>query len=217
MTSLSSIPALRMLPQAVLEATTVQARPVRYPAGAVIRPAGQRASGVVLLLSGTVVAAHPTPIGTEVWSDRWTGPRILDKPAVLADDMPSYGLMALTTATARLLPAEGFSSLLENHPSVRAHVLGHLARDITAVRERLVQAVALSATSQVAAWLSAQDPTSEVVWRGPQEHLARLLGLSRVTVNRALVRLTREGAIRLTSHGIVIADRHRLAALAHES
>lgn len=195
----------------------MQARPVQYPAGAVIRPAGQRASGVVLLLSGTVVATHPTPMGTEVWSDRWTGPRILDKPAVLADDVPTYGLIALTTATARLLPAEGFSRLLENHPSVRAHVLGHLARDITAVRERLVQAVALPAISRVAAWLHAQDPTSGVVWRGSQEHLARLLGLSRVTVNRAIVRLTREGAIRPTPHGIVIADRHRLAALACES
>jgi CRP/FNR family cyclic AMP-dependent transcriptional regulator len=43
-----------------------------------------------------------------------------------------------------------------------------------------------------------------------QEHLARLLGLSRVTVNRALARLSRAGAVRRTSHGIVIADRVRL-------
>jgi hypothetical protein len=55
------MPARYSADAAVLEATTVQARPVRYPAGAVIRPAGQRAAGVVLLLSGTVVATHLSP------------------------------------------------------------------------------------------------------------------------------------------------------------
>ncbi len=50
-----------------------------------------------------------------------------------------------------------------------------------------------------------------------QEDLGRLLGVSRVTVNRVLRRLTREGAIRITPRGIVIADPNRLEALANES
>jgi CRP/FNR family cyclic AMP-dependent transcriptional regulator len=210
MTSLGAIPALRALPAAVLAATADQARAVRFPAGAVIRPAGQPAPGVVLMLSGTVVAAHPMAAGGEVWSERWVGPRILDKPAVLGGGVPSSGLVAVTAVTARLLPADRFIGLLQEHPSVRAHVLGHLAREVTAARDRLAEAVALPASARIAAWLHAQNTGDGVAWHGSQEHLARLLGLSRVTVNRALARLSRDGAIRRTSRGIVIADRARL-------
>jgi CRP-like cAMP-binding protein len=211
------MPALRTVSQPVLDAIAVAARPVRYPADAVIRPAGRRATGVVLLLSGTVVARYPTPAGAELWTDRCTGPRIVDKLAVLGEEIPSYGLLALTAVTGHLLPTATFKALLDNHATVRAHVLAQLARDLTATRDRLVEAVALPATVRVAAWLHAQEPTSGPVWRGPQEHLARFLGLSRVTVNRAIAQLSRRGAIRATPHGIVVIDRRRLADLAHES
>lgn len=203
--------------QRVLDAIAVDARPVRYPADTVIRPPGRRATGVVLLLSGTVVASYPTRAGAELWTDRCTGPRIVDKPAVLDAEMPSYGLLALTAVTGRLLPATAFKDLLDDHAGVRAHVLAQLARDLTTTRDRLVEAAALPATVRVAAWLHAQEPTHGPVWRGPQQHLAHFLGLSRVTVNRAIARLTQHGAIESTPHGIVITDRRRLADLAHKS
>jgi CRP/FNR family cyclic AMP-dependent transcriptional regulator len=44
--------------------------------------------------------------------------------------------------------------------------------------------------------------------------LARVLGLSRVTVNRALARLSQAGAVELTPYGILIADRTRLNTFA---
>jgi len=53
-----------------------------------------------------------------------------------------------------------------------------------------------------------------VAWRGSQEQPARLLGLSRVTVNRALARLARAGAVELTARGVVISDQRRLDACA---
>jgi CRP/FNR family transcriptional regulator, cyclic AMP receptor protein len=217
MTSLGSIPALRTVSQRVLDAIAVDARPVRYPADTVIRPPGRRATGVVLLLSGTVVASYPTPAGAQLWTDCCTGPRIVDKAAVLDAETPSYGLLALTAVTGRLLPAAAFKDLLDDHAGVRAHVLTQLARDLTATRDRLVDAVALPATVRVAAWLHAREPTDGPAWRGPQEHLARFLGLSRVTVNRAIARLTRHGAIESTPYGIVVIDRRRLADFAHRS
>jgi CRP/FNR family transcriptional regulator, cyclic AMP receptor protein len=61
-------------------------------------------------------------------------------------------------------------------------------------------------------WLNEENRDQRVAWRGSQEQLARLLGLSRVTVNRALARLAQAGAVRLTARGIVIADRIRLDA-----
>ncbi|MEU8301174.1 Crp/Fnr family transcriptional regulator [Micromonospora sp. NPDC048909] len=217
MTSLDLIPALRALSPVELEAVARDSRAVRFGAGALIRPAGEQVSAVVLLLSGTVVATHAAPTGGEVWPDQWTGPAIVDKSAVLDGGRPSTGLVAITGVTARLLPRIRFLRLLDDEQSVRRHVLGQLARDAMASRRRLAQAVTLPAVARVAAWLNAQDPADRVAWRGSQEQLARMLGLSRVTINRALARLTAAGAVRLTEQGIVIDDRGRLDFLSNDS
>jgi CRP/FNR family cyclic AMP-dependent transcriptional regulator len=214
MSSLASIPALRGLAPGALEALAGQTFPARFTAGAVLRPAGTVARSVVLLLSGTVVATHGSSTGAQMWPERWIAPAIVDKPAVLDGRPAATGLLATTAVSVRLLPRTGFLRLLEEQESVRRHVLAQLARDAMTGRRRLAQAVTLPAVAQVAAWLSEQNPDQPVAWRGSQEHLARVLGLSRVTVNRALALLTRAGAVELTTHGIVIADRARLAAFA---
>lgn len=210
MSSLAAIPAFRALPPAVLAALADDSRPMRLSADAVIRHPGDSPQAVVLLLSGTVVASYTGPTGAEVWPERWEGPAIVDKAPVLEGGRPLTGLVAKTESYARLLPRARFLRLLEEEKSVRRHVLNRLARDVLAVRQRLAQAVTLPAVSQVAAWLSAHDCAHTVAWRGSQEDLARVLGLSRVTVNRALARLARAGALRLTPYGIVVDDGQRL-------
>jgi CRP/FNR family transcriptional regulator, cyclic AMP receptor protein len=99
-------------------------------------------------------------------------------------------------------------------PAVRDHVLTELARDAVAGRCRFADAVTLPAVVRIAAFLSDQNPDRQVAWPGTQERLARALDLSRVTVNRALTRVSAAGAIRLTRGGVVVADRTRLDARA---
>jgi CRP/FNR family transcriptional regulator, cyclic AMP receptor protein len=212
MSSLASIPALRAVTPAALRTLAGQARAASFGPGAVLRPAGEVARGVVLLLSGTVVATHVGSSGVEVWPERWVGPAIVDKPAVLGGGPPSTGLMAMSAISVQLLPRGAFLRLLEQEQSVRQHVLGQLARDAMAGRRRLAQAVTLPAVARVAVWLTEQSAGQRVAWRGSQEQLAHVLGLSRVTVNRALARLAEAGAVRLTTRGIVIADRTHLDA-----
>src|SRR4051794_18006800 len=105
MTSLGSIPALRTLSAAALQTVTLDSHPARFGAGAMIRPAGERANAAVLLLTGTVVAVHAGPTGREVWPQQWVGPAIADKPAVLDGGTASTGLLAATAVAVRLLPA----------------------------------------------------------------------------------------------------------------
>lgn len=210
MSSLASIPALRALPPAALDAVVRDSRAVRLGADAVIRHAGDRPRAVVLLLSGTVVASYTGPSGAQVWPARWEGPAIVDKPSVLDGGKPLTGLVAKTECMARLLPRARFLRLLDEEESVRTHVLNRLAQDVLASRRRLAQAVTLPAVAQVAAWLNAHESAHTVAWRGSQEDLACVLGLSRVTVNRALARLARAGALRLTPRGIIIIDHQRL-------
>jgi CRP-like cAMP-binding protein len=192
---------------------TGRTRAANLAAGTVLRPAGEVARSVVFLLSGTVVATHLRSTGVEVWPEQWAGPAIVDKPAVLDRRPPVTGLTALTAISVRMLDRACFLTLLEQERSVREHVLARLARDAMASRWRLVQAVTLPAVAKVAVWLSEQPEDKRVAWHGSQEQLARVLGLSRVTMNRALARLVRAGAVELTDRGIVIADRTHLAAL----
>jgi CRP-like cAMP-binding protein len=212
MSSLAEVPALRALTPAALRALAGETRAARFPAGAVLRPAGEVARHVVLLLSGTVVATHVGATGAEVWPERWTGPAVVDKPAVLDGRPAATGLAATTAVSVQLLPRAGFLHLLERERSVREHVLAQLARDAMAGRRRLAQAVTLPAVARVAVCLLEQHGGRHAAWPGSQEQLAHQLGLSRVTVNRALGRLARAGAVTLTARGVTVADRIRLEA-----
>jgi CRP-like cAMP-binding protein len=203
-----------MLTPAAMKALTERTRNAHIAAGTVLRPAGEVPQSVMFLLSGTVVATHSTSAGVEIWPARWRGPAIVDKAAVLDGTPPATGLKTLTDVSARLLPSAVFVRLLEEEQSVRKHVLAQLARDAMSGRRRLVQVATLPAVARIATWLSEQNPDQPIAWRGSQDQLARVLGLSRVTVNRALARLSQAGAVELTPYGILIADRTRLNTFA---
>lgn len=209
MTSLAGIPAFVSLPGDVLAGVATQARPVRYRAGSVVRPAGSAPESVLLLLGGTVVAAYTGQAGSQMWPARWGGPAIVDKPSALGGPATAGSLIATTPVAGLLLPHERFLGLLEEHEPVRRHVLGRLAAEALSLRERLADAATLPAVARVARWLLAAG-----AWHGSQEELARALGLSRVTVNRALGRLAGAAAVRLTPGGVRVADPARLAAYA---
>ncbi|GLH97540.1 Crp/Fnr family transcriptional regulator [Phytohabitans aurantiacus] len=210
MTSLATIPAFAALDARTLVALERESHPIRYAAGAVIRPAtapGVVCSGPVILLTrGTIVAAYPAASGGQFWAGRWDGPAIVDKPAALGGPTPSGALLATTAVTGRVLPAARFLRLLDEQPSVRRHVLGKLAADALAQRQRMADAVTLPAVARVARSLLAEG-----TWRGSQEELARVLGLSRVTVNRVLGRLAAASAVRLTEGGVRVVNPTRLA------
>jgi CRP/FNR family cyclic AMP-dependent transcriptional regulator len=198
MTSLAAIPAFGTLGPDALDALVADSRAVRYRAGTVVRPGG----AVVLLLAGTMVVDVTGASGTRMWPARWDGPVIVDKAGVLSGAVPVGDLLATTACRVRLLPRARFLRLLDEEPAVRRHIVGRLAQEVLEQRAR---AVPVPAVARVAAWLA-----GATAWRGSQEELARLLGLSRVTVNRALARLAAAGAIRRVRFGIVVLDGERL-------
>jgi CRP-like cAMP-binding protein len=201
MTSLAAIPAFTALGAAALDALGADSRPVRYRAGTVVRPGG----AVVLLLAGTMVVDVTAASGARVWPARWEGPVIVDKASVLGGAVPPEELLATTACRVRLLPRSRFLRLLDEEPMVRRHIIARLAREALEQRHRVAQAATVPAVARVAAWLDGAP-----AWRGSQEELAHLLGLSRVTVNRALARLAAAGAVRRVRHGVVVLDRDQL-------
>jgi CRP/FNR family transcriptional regulator, cyclic AMP receptor protein len=115
-------------------------------------------------------------------------------------------LVATTRSAGLLLSRDRFLGLLDQHEPVRRHVLSRLAADSLALRERVADATTLPAVARVARWLLATGD-----WHGSQEDLARTLGVGRVTVNRALGRLARVAALRVTQGGVRVVDANRLA------
>ncbi|WP_243740456.1 Crp/Fnr family transcriptional regulator [Streptomyces sp. 8K308] len=169
----------------------------RHPAGQVLGHAGAPATHLLLLLRGTVAATGHTAAGRTVRHGEWTGPRALDKVAVIDGLGHTATLIAVTACEVAALPRDRFLALTDDVASVRAHVLRVLAAEARQQQARFTDAATLPAEARLAAWLLAEVAARRdtVVPLGTQQELAEHLGLSRVTVNRALHRLRRDGLI----------------------
>jgi CRP/FNR family transcriptional regulator len=88
-------------------------------------------------------------------------------------------------------------------PEIRTHVFTQLATQLRQTQHDLVLTSYADAPTRIAAWLvRAASPT--VPLPGAQQGLAETLGLTRVSVNRALRTLTTEGLIEVSKGSIRI-------------
>jgi CRP/FNR family transcriptional regulator, cyclic AMP receptor protein len=106
-------------------------------------------------------------------------------------------------------------ALIDDSTAVRAHVLHLPAAQARAQQHRLTDAVTLPCEARLAAWPldAAAAEARPVSLPGGQRELADLLGVTRVTVNRALSRLRRDGLIRWAGDGRIEVWPPELLAL----
>jgi CRP/FNR family transcriptional regulator len=126
----------------------------------------------------------------------------VDKAAVL--DGGGHTATWVTTARSalRFVPAAEFLALVDV-PAVRAHVFARLAGQLRARQEDLVLTSFADAPTRVAAWL-VRAAAPRVLLPGAQQGLAEALGLTRVSVNRALGTLAREGLVAVEPGAVVV-------------
>lgn len=189
----------------------------RWDAGAVIRGEGDPADGLLLLLDGAVALIRYTRAGDELRLASLQAPCAVDKAAVLRARDHSVTVVAGSDCVVAVLPRDALLDLLDREPEVRRHVLAHLAGEVHAHRERLAVAALGGGVERVAAWLLTglqQGGAGDVALPGSQDGLARELGLSRVTVNRALKQLERAGVLRVRRGVVVVEAVQELRALA---
>ncbi|WP_461008071.1 Crp/Fnr family transcriptional regulator [Streptomyces capparidis] len=209
---LADVPLLASLPPDRLRRLWEQSVPRRYAPGDVLRTAGQPAGHLLVLLEGRVAATGTTPGGQRVGFGQWDGPCALDKVALLDGGGHTVTLTARTPCAVRGLRRERFLQLVEDTASVRAHVLAMLAAQARRQQRRLAEAVTLPTEVRLAAWLlerAAATGCPRVP--GTQEEIAEALGVTRVTVNRALARLQGEGLLRVHRGGVRILAPEPLA------
>ncbi len=174
--------------------------PVRLmPVGQVVARAGDPATHLLIVESGSLAAVHETPAGSRVRLAAVTGPCTLDKAATLHEAVHTTTWTATDACRIRLLPARVLRHLLHQEPALREHVLRYLAAEVNAHRRSRMRRAASDPIAQVADWLVETERAvgSSIPLPGGQQGLGEELGLSRVTVNRALSALVAAGAVRV--------------------
>jgi CRP/FNR family cyclic AMP-dependent transcriptional regulator len=205
--ALGNVPLLALLPDERLRALWASSVARHHPAGDVMRIAGTPARHLLILLPGRVSATATTRAGRVIRFGEWAAPCALDEVAVIDGGGHTATLTALTPCELRSLPREHFLSLVDDVPRVRGHVLRVLAEHARHHQERFTAAATVPAEARLAAWLLKQAATNadrRVALPDGQQALADLLGVTRVTVNRALARLRRDGLIEITRRAVDI-------------
>jgi CRP/FNR family transcriptional regulator, cyclic AMP receptor protein len=196
------VPLLAALPEERIHSLWTASAPRRYAAGEALRNAGDPATHLLLLLHGRVAATSTAPGGRTLRHGEWAAPCALDKIAVIDGHGHTATLTALTPCAARALPRDRFLALVDDVAAVRAHVLRVLAEAARHAQDRLAATAALPAEARLAAWLLARAATTVPLPGGTQQALADHLGTTRVTLNRTLARLRRDGLIELRGPAI---------------
>ncbi|MBF9135437.1 Crp/Fnr family transcriptional regulator [Plantactinospora sp. S1510] len=186
------------------------------PAGAVLAVRGQPAAHVIVVEAGTLTGVHETADGRRLRLGEFRAPCAVDKSAVLDSGGYTATWVAATRVRYRLVPAGELLRLIDDVPAVRRHVLGHLAGRLRERQRDLVRTSFSDAGTRVAAWLvtAAARTGRRVPLPGAQQGLAESIGMTRVSVNRALRALTDEGLVQVEPGIVVVLAPELLAARA---
>jgi CRP/FNR family transcriptional regulator len=211
---LAGVPLFALLDEARRE-RIARRHPVRQvPAGQVVAGFGQPARNLIVLERGILSAGCHTVDGSLVRFGTVTGPCLIDKASVLDGGRHTATWTAARACRIRLLPTEVLRELLHEVPVVREHVLRQIAAQVNRDRRARTRAAASRPVARVADWLAEAlaGPSRRIALPGGQQGLGEELGLSRVTVNRALRVLVQAGAVRTEPGAVVVLDARRLTA-----
>ncbi len=199
---LADVPLLASLAPADIARLSTMSPPRDVPADQVVAIRGEPARHLVVAETGSLTAVHETATGRRRRLGEYTAPCAVDKAAVLDGGDHTATWVTTTRSRLRLIPAAEFLALVDL-PSVRRHVFGHLAGQLRTQQDDLVLTSFADATTRVAAWL-VRAATPRVLLPGAQQGLADTLGLTRVSVNRALRSLAEGDLIRVEPGAVVV-------------
>lgn len=213
---LAAVPLFTGVDRDRLDRLAARSTARQVAAGTVVALRGQPAERLIVVASGALLATHETAGGRRLRLGEFGGPCAVDKVAVLDGRGYSATWQAASPSRLRLVPAAALLDLLDDVPAVRRHVLAHLSRQVRERQDELVHVAFSGAVERTAGWLvrAVERAGTTVRLPGGQEGLAEAIGMTRVSVNRALRELARDGLVRVEPGAVVVLAPELLAGRA---
>ncbi len=190
--------------------------PRTYRTGQLVYLQGTRPDHFYYLVSGSVRSFISSSAGEErVLAIHRTGD--LMGEASFFDGCPRVtSAMALEDCQILAIDRAQLDAAFQRHPELALPMLQYLARTVRLLSDH-VESSALPALQRVARWLLAQPGPGNGSIKATHEGIGQAVGLSRVTVSRALGELSARGLVELGYRSVSVLDRGGLEGLAFGS
>ena len=192
---------------------------VRYQDGELIQARGDRTRGLRIVRAGAVRAGNVGSDGQYLVLGIF-GPGQTFGELTLFTDLPrTFDVYASGPTTIGHIDKDRMEELLRDHPELARVFLRTLAMQLHAALELVEDLRRLSVTVHLAKLLSTMAKTEKKTasLEVTQESLGKILGVTRISVARALDRLEEEGLIRRGYGRIEVPDVVSLQAWVAES
>lgn len=210
------------VPHSALPDLAASARERKVMRGEVLFSAGDKASGLFVIVSGTLRAYRQTREGREQTIHvEGAGATLAEVPVFDQGPYPST-VQAEVDSLVLFVPAQAIRSFLVQNPEAALAALALMARRLRNV-SGLAEQLALKDVAQRLAALLAEEATNQsgelkngvsLSMPLPHQGIAARLGSVREVITRQLHRLTGDGVIEIRGHRIIIlnADELRVRA-----
>ena len=189
----------------------------RVERGSIIFSQGAKASGMFLVLHGTVRIFQVSPEGREVMLHIVEPGQTIAEAAVF-QQAAVYPASAQALKASRLLyiPAQEIIRMVTERPQLALRMLGALSARLREFTRMLHEQQHGTAQSRLAGWLLDQarrQESTSVTLGISREVLAGMLGLTRETLSRTLSRLRDMGCLEVDRRTLRIVDMECLKRL----
>ncbi len=209
------VPLFAAMPESTRNDLWNQVRVRTAPRGDIVISQGSATDSFHVLLRGEATSIRATSLGRCVSLARWTAPMVIDKVTMFTESHHPASVLADTSATWCEFPFAAVQAAVETNPSAQQHALTRMAAAAREARESFVDAAVRSTTARLARWLVVtMDVGVPIGLPRPQERLALQLGMTRVSLNRALHRLVAREVIELAGSVVIVLDPTSLRQLA---
>lgn len=194
----------------------------KWPAGTVIFQRGDEGNYMVVVVSGRIKLSLYTPQGRELILRQHEAGALFGEMAVLDDQPRSADATAVTAAEGYVIGKKAFLDLITQKPKIAEAVIRFLCAQLRDTTDRLETIALYDLNARVARFFLATlrqihgnelPESANLRLTLSQTDIASILGASRPKVNRAILWLEENGALK-RSEGIVSCNVERLLSIA---
>jgi CRP-like cAMP-binding protein len=197
------------LSPSAVERLTGLLTPLFFAQDEIIFRQGETGNCLYIIQSGKVKICNMAPDGGELVFGFLTAGDLLGEMAVIDGGPRSTTAVAVEKTEALLLGRQAFLNFLHSVPEASMGVINLLCRRLRDTDRHLEETTSLSVSARLARKLIEISPCTD-----SQEDLARIVGASRVMVNRVLNSFVSLGLVSVSRKNVKIKDLRRLRSLA---